>query len=273
MISPASPVSPPVQSPIFFEDVLIPDTFGLLCWNVHKENLRRGFTHLVREWERVFGLELILLQEAMFSRGIQTIAGFPYVAAANLRMAGRYAGVATAAHADPMDSKFFMTLAKEPLVFTPKNTLVTRYRFQDKSPLMAVNLHAINFRSLSWYQWELSRLYELLRGYKGAMVLAGDFNCWQPARKLVLDKFAQSLGLSYADPYNGKYVKKWFGFHLDRIYIRGLVSEECLALPCKAFSDHNPLLARFRRPGTDRGVPARNRARQPGSLKRRSRKD
>lgn len=250
MISPASPVSPPVQSPIFFEDILISDTFGLLCWNVHKENLRPGFGHLIREWERVFGLELILLQEALFFQELHTIAGFPYVAAANLKMARKYAGVVTAAHADPHDSRFFMTLAREPLVFTPKNTLVTLYRFRDKSPLMAVNLHAINFRSLAWYKWELARLAELLRGYKGAMILAGDFNCWQPARKLVLDRFAQDLNLSYVPPDNGRYVKRWFGFHLDRIYTRGLISQECLALPCKAFSDHNPLLAMFRKSGT-----------------------
>jgi endonuclease/exonuclease/phosphatase (EEP) superfamily protein YafD len=255
MFSPASPVSPPVQSPVFFEDILIPESFGLLCWNVHKENLRRGFNRLVREWERVFGLDLILLQEALFSKRVHTIAGFPYVAAANLKMAKKYAGVVTAAHADPHDSKFFMTLAREPLVFTPKNTLVTLYRFQDKAPLMAVNLHAINFRSLSWYQWELSRLQDLLRGYEGAMVLAGDFNCWQPARKLALDRFAADLGLSFISPDNGRYVKKWFGFHLDRIYVRGLIAEECLSLPCKSFSDHNPIMARFRRDSPGQTAP------------------
>ncbi len=245
MFSPASPNSPTVQSPIFFEDILVPDQFGLLCWNVHKENLEKGFTRLVREWEHVFGLDLILLQEALFYPKLSTIAGFPYVAAANLRMNRTFAGVVTAAHADPLDSRVFMTLAKEPLVFTPKNTLLTLYRFQDNTPLMAVNLHAINFKSLAWYQWELSRLYDLLKGLKGAMVVAGDFNCWQPARKLVLDKFAQNLGLSFVPPDNGRYVKKWFGFHLDRIYIRNLTVQECLALPCKGFSDHNPILARF----------------------------
>lgn len=185
----------------------------------------------------------------MFSRALHTIAGFPYVAAANLRMARSYAGVVTAAHADPLDSRFFMTLAKEPLVFTPKNTLLTLYRFHDDAPLMAVNLHAINFKSLSWYQWELARLSDLLKGHNGPMVVAGDFNCWQPARKLVLDKFASDLGLCFIPPDNGRYVKQWFGFHLDRIYTRGLKVEECLALPCKGFSDHNPILARFSKAG------------------------
>lgn len=255
MFSPASSVSPTVQSPVFFEDILIPDAFSLICWNVHKENLRSGFTTLVREWERVFGLDLILFQEALFSSELHSIAGFPYVAAANLKMSGKYAGVITAAHADPFDSRFFMTLAKEPLVFTPKNTLLTLYRFQDTTPLMVINLHAINFRSLSWYQWELSRLMDLLRGYKGAMVLAGDFNCWQPARKLALDRFAAALELSYVPPGNGRYVKKWFGFHLDRIYVRELAPVDCLALPCKAFSDHNPIVARFRRTDSPQQEP------------------
>jgi endonuclease/exonuclease/phosphatase (EEP) superfamily protein YafD len=245
MFFPASPNAPPVQSPVFFEDILVPEPFGLLCWNVHKENLKQGFTRLVREWEQVFGLDLILLQEALFSPGLTTIAGFPYVAAANLHMARTYAGVVTAAHAGSMDSRFFMTLAREPLVFTPKNTLLTLYRFQDNTPLMVVNLHAINFKSLSWYQWELARLSDLLKGHNGPMVVAGDFNCWQPARKLVLDKFTRDLGLCFASPENGRHVKKWFGYHLDRIYVRKLKIQECLALPCKGFSDHNPILARF----------------------------
>lgn len=253
MFAPASPVSPLVQSPVFFENIMIPDEFALVCWNVHKENLRPGFTPLMRDWEGQYGLDLILLQEALFSGSLLSIAGFPYVAAANIRMPDRFAGVVTAAHADPRASRSYMTLAKEPLVFTPKNTLTTLYRFESKDPLMVINLHAINFRSLSWYQWELSRLLDLLRGYEGPMILAGDFNCWQPARKLALDRFTHTLGLSFAPPKKGRYVKKWFGFHLDRIYFRGLALQNCQALSCRTFSDHNPILARFSRlpEGTD----------------------
>ena len=70
-----------------------------------------------------------------------------------------------------------MTLAREAFISTRKNTLITIYQFQNKEMLMVVNIHAINFRSLAWYQWELSRLHDLINGHEGPMILAGDFNC------------------------------------------------------------------------------------------------
>ena len=239
------PADPLVQSPVFFENAVIPDQFSLLCWNVHKENLKSGFIEQIRQWKTDYILDLILLQEARFSNALLSIAGFPYVAAANLRLTRHFSGVITAANADPQLSKFHMTLAKEPLIFTPKNALITIYPFQNKETLMVVNLHAINFRSLSWYQWELNRLFELLKGHKGALVVAGDFNCWRRSREKVLDHFSKLLGLTYARPENENNVKQWFGFHLDRIYYRGLILNSAQALNCKKLSDHNPIIATF----------------------------
>ena len=242
------PASPLVQSPVFFENAVVPDRFSLLCWNIHKENLRPGFIHRILEWKKDHGLDLILLQEARFSNALVSIAGFPYVAAANIRLPFGYSGVITAANADPQSSQFHMTQAREPLIFTPKNALITLYRFKDNTPLMVVNLHAINFRSLAWYQWELARLFELLRGYAGMLVVAGDFNCWRKSRIKILDYFTDSLTLDYALPRDETYVKKWFGFHLDRVYTRGLVVKDIHAVNCKNFSDHNPLIAMLERP-------------------------
>ncbi len=246
MLTPASPL---IQSPVFFEKAVIPVKFGLLCWNIHKENLRAGFIEQIREWKDNPGLDLIMLQEARFSNDLFSIAGFPYVAAANLRLPFNYSGVVTAANADPHASRFHMTFAKEARIFTPKNTLVTLYRFKNKAPLMVVNIHAINFRSLAWYQWELARLAALLKGYQGAMIVAGDFNCWRLSRKIILDEFTGNLGLDYARPRNKRHVKKWFGFHLDRIYSRGIILKDIQALKCKELSDHNPIIAQFEQEG------------------------
>jgi len=241
------PAAPLIQSPVFFENAVIPDDFGLLCWNVHKENLKPGFLDRIREWKSDHSLDIILLQEARFSSALLSVGGFSYVGAANLRLPIHFSGVITAANAGPHSRWFHMTLAREPLIFTPKNALITIYRFQDKETLMVVNLHAINFRSLAWYQWELSRLSDLLRVYTGAMVVAGDFNCWRRSREKVLDHFTGLLGLAYARPENESHVKQWFGFHLDRIYYRGLVLKDIQALNCKKLSDHNPIIAQFKK--------------------------
>lgn len=242
------PAAPMVQSPVFFENTVIPDEFGLLCWNIHKENLRPEFPGLIRKWKKDHGLDLILLQEARFSDSLASVGGFPFVGAANLRLPVDYSGVITAANAGPRNSRYHMTQAKEPLIFTPKNTLITRYHFRDMGSLMVVNLHAINFRSLAWYHWELVRLFDILKGYRGPMVVAGDFNCWRKSRARILNRFSNRLGLRHAWPGNDAYVKKWFGFTLDRIYFRGLRLKASQAVRCKQLSDHNPLIARFARP-------------------------
>ena len=83
--------------------------------------------------------------------------------------------------------------------------------------------------------------------HRGAMVLAGDFNCWRRSREKLVDHFTRLLGLAYARPDNQHHVKQWFGFHLDRIYYRGLGLNSIQALKCKKLSDHNPIIAGFKR--------------------------
>ncbi len=195
----------------------------------------------------VHGLDLMLLQEARFSDALDSMAGFPFVAAANLKLPRYCSGVVTAAKAPADHSRFHLTYAKEPFILTPKNSLITIYRFRDNTGLAVVNIHAINFRSSAWYQWELARLAEVLKGYSGSMVLAGDFNCWQSARQTALEQFSGSLGLTLAMPDNLRLVKQAFGQHLDRMYYRCLKLETVEAVACRQISDHNPIIARFAR--------------------------
>jgi endonuclease/exonuclease/phosphatase (EEP) superfamily protein YafD len=244
MLTPSIPL---IQSPVIFEKTAIPNDFSFLCWNIHKENLKKNFPVLIQEWKKKYRLDLILLQEARFSPSLLSIAGFPFVGAANIRLPKNFSGVVTAACADPLSSQFQMTRAREAFVSTRKNTLITIYQFQNKEMLMVVNVHAINFRSLACYQWEFSQLYDLIKGHEGPMILAGDFNCWRQSRKTILDAFTNQLNLDLARPRHPEHVKEWFGFQLDRIYTRQLAVVDIQALDCKSFSDHNPLIARFER--------------------------
>ncbi|MCK5694992.1 MAG: endonuclease/exonuclease/phosphatase family protein [Desulfobacula sp.] len=236
-----------IQSPVIFEKTVIPDEFSFLCWDIHKENLKTYFAELIRDWKKKYCLDLILFQEALFSQALFPIAGFPFVGVANIKLPGYFSGVVTAACADPFSSQFHMTLAREAMISTRKNTLITIYRFKDRTPFMVVNIHAINFRSLAWYQWELSRLYDLIKGHRGPMVLAGVFNCWRRTRKRVLDEFARSLDLKHVRSRYSGHIKQWFGFQLDRVYTKNLIPVDSQALDCKSFSDHNPIIARFAR--------------------------
>jgi endonuclease/exonuclease/phosphatase (EEP) superfamily protein YafD len=243
-----TPDTPLIKSLVVFDKTVVPDDFGLLCWNVHKENLKRNFTALIQVWEKKYRLDLILLQEARFSQTLPSIAGFPFVGAANISFSGHFSGVVTATGAIPFSSRFQMTRVREAMIFTRKNTLITIYRFKAQAFLMVVNIHAINFRSLAWYQRELSRLYDLIKGHIGPLILAGDFNCWGRSRNTALDKFAGLLDLEHARPRYPEHVKKLFGSQLDRVYTRDLELVDIQALECKSFSDHNPIVARFIRP-------------------------
>ncbi len=130
------PSAPLVHSPIYFENAVIPDTFSVLSWNVHKENFKRGFSEQILKMKAVHGLDLMLLQEARFSDALDSMAGFPFVAAANLKLPWYCSGVVTAAKAPADHSRFHLTYAKEPFILTPKNSLITIYRFRDNTGLL-----------------------------------------------------------------------------------------------------------------------------------------
>lgn len=245
MFTPDTPIMTP---PVIFDKLTVPDDFSILCWNVHKENLKKNFTSLIKKWKQKYRLDLILLQEAMFSQTLRSIAGFPFIGAANIRFPGHFSGVVTATGIPAFSSQSHLTMAREAMLFTRKNTLITTYRFKTNARLMVVNIHAINFRSPVWYKHEFSRLYDVIKGHIGPMILAGDFNCWGQSRERVLDEFIGMLDLEYARPGHARHVKKWFGSQLDRIYTRGLILHDIQALNCKSFSDHNPIVARFIRP-------------------------
>jgi endonuclease/exonuclease/phosphatase (EEP) superfamily protein YafD len=239
------PDIPLLRSPLILENKIIPCNFGILCWNVHKENLKPEFDTMVKNWIRQFDMDILLFQEAVFPDNLFCVAGLPYAAAANIRIRRFHFGVLTAATADIHAKTDVMSLARETMVTTRKNILMTRYWLGSGDPLLVVNVHAVNFTSRAWYEWEFSRLLKTLLHHSGPLILAGDFNCWNRARDRIIHQMARELGLGRARPERAHLVKQVFGFELDRIYFRHLTLLQADALENRLFSDHNPLLARF----------------------------
>jgi endonuclease/exonuclease/phosphatase (EEP) superfamily protein YafD len=122
---------------------------------------------------------------------------------------------------------------------------MTRYWLGNGDMLLVVNLHAVNFTSRAWYEWEFSRLVKTLQHHTRPMVVAGDFNCWNRSRLRIITDLAEGLGLRQARPDRPHLVKQFFGFELDRVYFRQLTLQHMDALENRIFSDHNPLLAKF----------------------------
>jgi len=227
----------------------IPDTFEILCWNVHKNNKKDlGFQSFLRKEVKRRGIDIILFQEANFRDNTHfELPGFSYDAAANLEFRREFYGVLTASKMESNYAKAYLSQGRESVLGPHKSLLLSHYLFKDGSTLLILNVHAINFRENQRYGMELERFLHLLKAHKGPMILAGDFNSWNKKRMDKLQKVAQKLSLT-AVPFEktGK-VKSFMGKELDFIFYRELELLEAEVMDGHKLSDHNPLFARFKR--------------------------
>ena len=227
----------------------IPDTFEILCWNVHKNNRKdpRFQSFLHKEVKRR-GIDIILFQEASFHDNHHfELADFSYDAAANLEFRREFYGVLTASKMESSYAKAYLSEGRESVLGPHKSLLLSNYLFKDGSTLLILNVHAINFRENQRYNKELERFLDLLKEHKGPMILAGDFNSWNKQRMDKLQKIAQRLSLT-AVPFEktGK-VKSFMGKELDFVFYRELELLEAEVMDGHTLSDHNPLFVRFAR--------------------------
>ncbi len=222
----------------------LPRRFGMFSWNVNKNGRLRDFARLFAEWERTWHLYLILLQEARLRpQKPFLLPEWGYHFAANLSVGGTRYGVLSASRAKSLEARAFLSGGKEAYVGPRKSLLLTRYALQGGGTLLCVNLHAINFRETARYRKELTAIYETIARYEGAMIVAGDFNSWNPARLRSLWQFREALGLEIVEM--DRKVKSFLGHPLDFIFYRGLRPIRAQILPHPDLSDHDPLLVEF----------------------------
>ena len=227
----------------------LPDTFGLLCWNVYKNNQKhprfKNFLH--KEIERR-NVDLILFQEASFRDNHHfDIPHFSYDAAANLEFRGEFYGVLTASRIESTRAKAYLSEGRESMFGPHKSLLLSEYSFDNGSTLLVLNVHAINFRENQRYSKELERFLDLLKEHKGPMILAGDFNSWNNKRMNKLQKIAEKLSLTAVIFKETGKVKSFMGKELDFVFYRGVELVDAVVMDEHKLSDHNPLFVCFRR--------------------------
>lgn len=226
----------------------LPETFTLISWNVHKEMGKPAFEAALESLLHRCGADLVLLQEAVLDRFTQTsLPGYNYSAAVNLDLRYKQYGVLTAALCPIRDVFSLKTNRREMHFATKKSLLVTTHPFSDGGILTAVNLHAINFVSAAVFVEEIERLIAVLQQREGPMIVSGDFNTWSRKRLDYLERFARAINLFPAVFENGHYIKRRFAKPLDHVYYRGLTLESAEAVDTRNVSDHNPIIATFRR--------------------------
>ena len=227
----------------------IPDTFGMLCWNVYKNNRKhpRFQSFLRKELERRV-VDLILFQEARFRDNHHfELPHFSYDAAANLEFKGEFYGVLTASRMESSHAQAYLSEGRESILGPHKSLLLSNYLFDDGSSLLILNIHAINFRETQRYSKELERFLDLLKEHKGPMILAGDFNSWSNKRMDKLQKIAERLSLTAVTFKETGKVKSFMGKELDFVFYRELELVEAVVMDEHKLSDHNPLFVRFKR--------------------------
>ena len=174
----------------------LPSRFEVLVWNIQKAGSPKmivDFQYLAQR------SELVLFQEAIDSKSwvpllVQAKPEFGWKLAQSFRSDwnGYSTGVATGSRVVPERLKAVLSRNREPFAQTPKSILASEYSVEGISTtLLVANIHAINFREQGAFEAHVEQLVELLQGHDGPLLVAGDFNTWNPLRMSFL---RESLG-------------------------------------------------------------------------------
>ncbi|WP_116963725.1 endonuclease/exonuclease/phosphatase family protein [Fastidiosibacter lacustris] len=227
----------------------VPIRFNLLSWNIYKINHKTpyAFQHFIRSLQQAFGIGFYCLQEAKHTdSNTFPLSDFCLHFAANLQLKNHAYGVMTASNVISHKAQQILSKKTEFLFKTHKSSLVNHYLFEDQTPLIIINVHAINFNNSRVYAEEIEQLQDYLTEFKDTpLIIAGDFNSWNKKRNYLIEQFCIALNLIQAQFENNKNIKRFAKHPLDLVMYRNLTCEYAIAIDSQKISDHNPLLLKF----------------------------
>ncbi len=224
----------------------LPRQFRLSVWNFQKEKQplwRQDFLSLCEQSDLFLAQETRLnmaCTQAVEQSGLHWHAAISF-----LSPWGKYpTGIAAGCRA-PAQEIAFDASAKEPFLTIPKMSMRLVYPLQ-QTQLLVINIHAVNFSSISPFKHHLEKAASLVASFPGPVIVAGDFNAWNQKRHTELLHMAERLELKevlFQPDLRTRYLHRT----VDYIFVRGLqtVSSAVLEL---ASSDHRPLTAVLRLP-------------------------
>jgi len=219
-----------------------------LVWNIYKA--RRS------NWLHDFGRlcadrDLVLLQEAISNAPTDKLFDvrerYEWVMAGSHQhpVSGVITGVKTGCTAKTERRVVHRSKFCEPVVKTQKLLLETHYALANsRHTLMVLNMHAINFVSVLKYVDQLEQLSMALDAHTGAVILAGDFNTWNPTRLMHFKDVASRAGLTEASMTRRSKIQHLHQ-HLDHVFFRGMSLRSVESLQHISSSDHAPITATF----------------------------
>ncbi|MBN3899422.1 MAG: endonuclease/exonuclease/phosphatase family protein [Nostoc sp. NOS(2021)] len=228
----------------------------VLSWNIAKQNYNKTWVKDFSKIIETYQPNLIFLQE--FSLRLEADEWAKWLKM-NWNFAPNfldihhqtYSGIFTAATISPLTKKVITTKHYEPIVRTPKISLITEYLLSEQSTtLLTINTHLINFVDLNKFKIQLNELELALSIHRGPLIFSGDFNTWSQKRAVILNQVTTQLGLTpviFAPHYQDKIKRFLLSPPLDHIFYRNLSAKKASAkvLDQICSSDHKPLLAEF----------------------------
>jgi endonuclease/exonuclease/phosphatase (EEP) superfamily protein YafD len=228
----------------------------VLNWNIAKKNHDETW---IRDFLKIFEQhkpDIIFLQEVRLGIEAQQAVGLVEMSwsfAPNFidTHYNTYSGILTAAKTSSISRKSIITKHYEPIIKTPKISLITEYPLcSDKETLLAINSHLINFVNLKKFRAQLHGIESALSEHNGPIIFSGDFNTWNRSRAILLDKMVTRLSLTSVSfaPNDSKNIKRFLlSPPLDYIFYRGLSEKKGSAKVIDNIysSDHKPMLAEF----------------------------
>lgn len=224
----------------------LPREFGLLCWNIHKQNLMLPFKRYFEELMERYPIDLVALQEVKINPNrTASFEKFHFSFAPNIKFFDHMYGVLNGSRIREKETFSLLSAHRESMLQTHKSAIFSYYPLYDGEILLLVNLHAINFSTTKVYHKEVETLFEKIRHHQGAMIVTGDFNSWNRKRMNVVLKLAGALDLQTIKMEQAHLIKSFMKYKLDHIFYRGLQLKAHTVIDSEHFSDHNALYARF----------------------------
>lgn len=235
------------EKEILWELVPAPETqlrsgVSILVWNVQKGEAGNSWAEDLGKLAQ--GKHLVLLQEGMndsFMPGaLRTIPQLGWLMAQNFFMNGDQdpTGVITGHVQTPFSTLVLRTKDTEPITSTPKLSLFTTYVMEKGTRILVVNVHAINFTSVFPFYRQVDEITELIKKWRGKVIMAGDFNTWAPSRTDYLVQKSTEAGMQEVNMSNDNR-----GLVLDHIFVRGCYAYRAQVHTKISSSDHKPLTA------------------------------
>lgn len=231
---------------------LSPHSIQALIWNIKKGSMEK-FPEEFEKYSR--GKELFLLQEVYrddefngLLRKLRADWNFG-ISFLYKRENNTPTGTMVGAVLKSTESFVKHSPDQEPITDTPKSITFSRYPIKGRAlDLLVVSVHAINFETTGAFKRQMDQLVEELRNFSGPVILAGDFNTWNKSRTSYLAELTSKLGFVDVRMKNGQYRKKFNGFYLDHIFVRGVDVKSAEVKRDSEGSDHPPMILDFRIP-------------------------